>query len=70
MEKLLLRPMEAAEMLAIGRSRMYELLTTGALPSIRIGRSVRIPIAALNRWIEEQSPRIDPMDEGKETSEI
>ncbi len=70
MEKLLLRPMEAAEIMSVCRSRMYQLLATGALPSIRIGRSVRIPVAALNRWIEEQNLRIDPTAEGKETNEI
>ncbi len=54
MEKLLLKPMEAAEMLGIGRSRTYEMLAQGELPSIRIGRSVRIPVDALQLWIREQ----------------
>ena len=54
MEKLLLKPMEAAEILGIGRSRMYEMLAQGELPSIRIGRSVRIPVDALQLWIREQ----------------
>ena len=54
MEKFLLKPTEAADMLGIGRTRIYEMLAEGELPSIRIGRSVRVPVAALNKWIEER----------------
>ena len=52
---------EAAAVLRIGRSRAYEevgvfLRTGGAagVPSIRIGRSVRVPKRALLAWIDEQ----------------
>jgi excisionase family DNA binding protein len=38
---------EAAEALAISRSKLYELLASGAIDSIRIGGSRRIPLAAL-----------------------
>ena len=44
MEKLLLRPVEAAEVIGIGRSKVYELLSSGELPSIRVGASVRVPV--------------------------
>ncbi len=54
MEKLLLRPAEAAEVLGLGRSKTYELLASGALPSVRIGRSLRVPVEALRAWIKEQ----------------
>lgn len=54
MEKLLLRPMECAELLGIGRSRTYDLLATGELKSIRLGRSIRVPVAALREWVENQ----------------
>ncbi len=52
--KLLLKVMEAGEMLGIGRSRMYEMVDTKELPSIRIGKSIRIPVKALNQWVEER----------------
>lgn len=56
MEKLLLRPTEVAELLGIGRTRAYELLSTGALPGvIRIGRSLRVSTEALRRWIAAQA---------------
>jgi excisionase family DNA binding protein len=50
-ERLLLRPAEAAEAIGIGRSKLYELLASGDLPSIRIGGSVRVPVDALREWI-------------------
>jgi len=53
-EKLLLRPSEAAEALGLGKSKTYQLINDGTLPSVRIGKSVRIPNAALKKWIESQ----------------
>ncbi len=63
MEKLLLKPDEAAEMLGIGRSKIYELLANETIPSIRLGRSVRVPVDELRRWLREQrkSHRTDPV---------
>ncbi len=54
-ERLLLRPMEAAEILGLGRAKIYELLREGALPSIRIGKAVRIPADRLRTWVEDQA---------------
>jgi excisionase family DNA binding protein len=53
-DRLLLRPTEAAEAIGIGRSKVYELLASGELPSIRIGASVRVPVDALRAWIDRQ----------------
>jgi excisionase family DNA binding protein len=52
--RLLLRPAEAAEMLAVSRSRVYELISAGVIPHIRIGGSLRVPVAELDRWVAEQ----------------
>ena len=54
MEKILLKPMEVAEVLGVGRTRIYELLATKELPSIRVGRTIRVPVAALQRWVEDR----------------
>jgi excisionase family DNA binding protein len=54
MEKLFAKPREAAEALGIGRSKTYALIASGVLPSVRIGKSVRVPIAALRQWAETQ----------------
>jgi excisionase family DNA binding protein len=45
---------EVAEVLRIARSRAYELVGSGEIPSVRIGRSVRISRRELDRWLEEQ----------------
>ncbi|MEX1038813.1 MAG: helix-turn-helix domain-containing protein [Acidimicrobiia bacterium] len=51
MEKLLLKPEEAAEILSIGRSKVYELIGTGELASVRIGACRRIPAEALSDFV-------------------
>ncbi len=58
MEPLLLRPTEVATLLGLGRSTIFALLAAGDLPVIRIGRSVRVPRAALELWIDERRARV------------
>lgn len=55
MAPLLLRPSEAATLLGLGRSKVYELAAAGIIPSIRIDRSIRIPMDALQKWIESNT---------------
>lgn len=50
MNKLLLTPTEAAAALGIGRSKVYELMQTGHLPSVHIGACRRVPTDALNAF--------------------
>lgn len=45
---------EMAEELRIARSRAYELVQDGEIPSVRIGRSFRINRKELEKWLEEQ----------------
>jgi excisionase family DNA binding protein len=45
---------EVAEELRIARSRVYELVGEGEIPSVRIGRSVRVSRKELERWLEGQ----------------
>ncbi len=56
MDRLLYTPEEAAEMLRIGRSRTYDLIRTGALTSIQIGRSRRVSREALSDFVASLSP--------------
>jgi excisionase family DNA binding protein len=49
--RLLLTVPEAAAALAISRSKLYELLAAGIVPSIRIDGSRRVPVAALHAYI-------------------
>jgi excisionase family DNA binding protein len=57
MERLLLTPREAATVLGIGRSKLYELLRTGTIASVRIGASRRISTAALAAYVNGLSGR-------------
>ena len=55
MEPALVRIEEAAKYLSIGRSKMYELIACGAVPTVHIGRAVRIPTDALKGLVKEWS---------------
>ncbi len=52
--RLLLRIPEVMEILGLGRTKIYELIGSGELPVIRVGKAVRIPVTALEKWVEEQ----------------
>lgn len=52
--RMLLTVAEAASRLEISRSHLYGWVMTGRLSSVRLGRSRRIPVAALERFIAER----------------
>src|SRR5690348_8637117 len=62
MPRLLMTVPEAAEALAISRSKPYELITSGTIASIRIDGSRRIPLAALEDTSPGCSPKGPPPD--------
>ncbi len=47
---------EAAERLGIGRTAAYEAARAGQIPTIRIGKRILVPIAALEQLLGETSP--------------
>lgn len=47
---------EAAQLLGLGRSTAYELVATGGLPAIRMGRRWLISPAVLRDLLGEQPP--------------
>jgi len=51
MTKLLLNVEEAAEVIGVRRSTLYQLLTAGEIESVRVGRSRRIPVDALESYV-------------------
>jgi excisionase family DNA binding protein len=55
----LLRVEEAAEWLGLGRTKAYELVYRGILPSVTIGRSRRISVVALQAFVERLSAEGD-----------
>ena len=53
-ERLLLRPSEAAELLATSPRKLWDLTNRGEVPHLRIGRSLRYPLEGLLAWIDRQ----------------
>lgn len=51
-ERKTLSVREAGLMLGIGRNKAYEGVADGTIPSIRIGRRIVVPKAALDRMLE------------------
>ena len=60
--RLLLTVEEAAEMLGIGRTLAYALVSAGELPSVTLGRLRRIPTASLRTWVEDLPTTPPPAD--------
>jgi excisionase family DNA binding protein len=56
-EPLLVRVEEAARILSLSRSTIYEMMDAGELPSVRRGAARRIPVAALREWVVQQTTR-------------
>jgi len=52
-DPLLLRVEEVAHALSLGRTKVYELIASGDLPSVTIGAARRVPAEALRQWIAE-----------------
>ncbi|MGW3090083.1 helix-turn-helix domain-containing protein [Streptomyces sp. NPDC001108] len=55
-DRLLYRPEEAAEVLSIGRSTLYELMTAGLLEYVKLGRCRRIRRSALEQYVDGLIP--------------
>ena len=55
MDKLLLKIPEVCMVTQLGRSTVYGLLDQpDGLPTVRIGRAVRVPAEAVLQWVERQ----------------
>lgn len=51
MDRLLLRPEDAAQVLSIGRSKLYELLASGRLGSVTIDGCRRIRVEDIEAFV-------------------
>lgn len=53
----LLRPEEAAHLLSVKTSWIYDAVRSGRMPCVRIGRYVRFTRSMLEDWLAEQANR-------------
>jgi excisionase family DNA binding protein len=51
-EKLLVTIAEAAAMASISRTAAYELVAAGEWPTVTIGKTRKVPVEALRRWVQ------------------
>lgn len=50
----LLRPEQAAQLLSVKPSWIYDAVRTGRLPCLRVGRHIRFTQAMLEDWLTSQ----------------
>jgi len=62
METAFLTVAEAAAVIKVGRSKTYQMVRSGELPSVKIGRSRRVPARKLQDWIERKT---DESEQGR-----
>ncbi len=55
MDRMLFTVRETAEMLNVSRNRVYELIYSEQLASIKLGRSRRISMASIQRFVDSAS---------------
>jgi excisionase family DNA binding protein len=51
---LLIRVEEAARLLDLGRTKTYELIATGQLRAVKIGKATRVPRAAVEEFVRSR----------------
>ena len=64
MEPLLLKVDDVAKSLGLGNSKTYSLIISGEIPSIRIGKSIRVPAAKLREYVARLNNPIPSVERG------
>ncbi len=50
---------EAARRIGIGRTKMYEYVSSGEIPSVKIGSLRRVPAEAVNEFLARRASAVD-----------
>ena len=58
-EPIAIRIPEACRMIGIGRSKLYELITSGEIETIKIGVSRLVLVSSLARFVDEKRIRLN-----------
>jgi excisionase family DNA binding protein len=53
-EVALLRVSEVARIIGFGRSKTYEMIRAGEIPSLDIDGNIRVPRSSLQAWLENK----------------
>lgn len=61
----ILTVIEVADILRISRVQAYNLVNKGIIPSLRLGRNIRIYAKAFNEWLEKNGGQGDIIDLSK-----
>ena len=51
-EPICVRVNDAARMIGVGRTKLYELISSGELETVKIGKATRITTDSLHRLVE------------------
>ena len=68
LEKMLLKPREAAQMLSISERKLWSLMNSGEIPVVRCGSSTRYAPDDLRRWIEKNTSKSNEQSREKDAS--
>lgn len=60
---------EVAKLLGVGRAAAYAAVRQGQLPVVRIGRLVRVPKPAFERWLAGIELKLSAQPEGEDAAE-
>lgn len=55
MDKLAVKPTEAARLLDVSRPTLYQWMSRSDFPAVRIGGCIRIPVDDLREWVRTQA---------------
>jgi len=54
----LLNISQVAIILGLGRTKVYELIATEGLPTIRFGRAIRVSPGSLQQWLDQRQQQV------------
>lgn len=57
-EPICVKVNEAARMIGVGRTKLYQLIATGDVEVVKLGKSTRITVASLRELIKRQQGRV------------
>jgi excisionase family DNA binding protein len=58
-ERRLYRVREVAESWGLSKSKIHQMISDGQIPSVRIGRSVRIPARVVEAYLNQAESQVE-----------